>query len=209
MIDKPNNFYGEFDSLCQHRNSDFVFALLNSAFQMRSIDLSSFQRLSQQERQQLPSQGQNRTECGALLLGFMSAFVHNLTMNFSLREMSFLRPAFAKIILNGRPSSSVENGVFNTDACTQPNESDSAEETIQSIEQADIDGKHSEGLTDCDRTSEQPTYIQYSDDIDDDPFNLPPPLSPLDAQLLEDSAPIDELGRLKVLFVIDVISFLP
>ena len=256
MIDKPNNFYGEFDSLCQHRNSDFVFALLNSAFQTKSIDLSSFQRLSQQERQQLPSQGQNRTECGAFLLGFMSAFVHNLTMNFGLREMSFLRPAFAKIILNGRPSSSVENGVFNTGVCTQPKESDSAEETIQSIEQADIDGKHSgltdcdrtseeptcsqsvfdtevctqtkesdsaeetiqsieqadidgkhsEGLTDCDRTSEEPTCIQYSDDIDDDPFNLPPPLSPLDVQLLEDSVQRDELGRL---FVIDVINVLP
>ena len=87
-------------------------------------------------------------------------------------------------------------------------ESDSAEETIQSIEQADIDGKHSEGLTDCDRTSEEPTCIQYSDDIEDDPFNLPPPLSPLDVQLLEDSVQKDALGRLKVLFVTDVISFL-
>ena len=38
-------------------------------------------------------------------------------------------------------------------------ESDSAEETIQSIKQADIDGKHSR-LTDCDRTSEEPTCIQ-------------------------------------------------
>ena len=51
------------------------------------------------------------------------------------------------------------------------------------FEQADIDGKHSEGLTDCDRTSEEPTCIQYSDDIDDDPFNIPQPLSPLDVQL--------------------------
>ena len=55
----------------------------------------------------------------------------------------------------------------------------SAEEAIQSIEQADIDGKHSEGLTDCDRTSEEPTCIQYSDDIDDDPFKLPPALFPI------------------------------
>ena len=51
-------------------------------------------------------------------------------------------------------------------------------------------------------------YKLYSDDIDDDPFNLPPPLSPLDVQLLEDSAQKDALGRLKVLFVTDVISFL-
>ena len=51
--------------------------------------------------------------------------------------------------------------VFNTEACAQSNEADtcSAEEAIQSIEQADIDGKHSEGLTDCDRTSEEPTCI--------------------------------------------------
>ena len=100
--------------------------------------------------------------------------------------------------------------VFNTEACAQSNESAtcSAEEAIQSVEQADIDGKHSEGLTDCDRTSEEPTCIQYSDDIDDDPFKLPPPLSPLDVQLLEDSVQKDELGRLKVLFVTDVISFL-
>ena len=37
-------------------------------------------------------------------------------------------------------------------------ESDTAEETIQSIKQADIDGKHSR-LTDCDMTSEEPTCM--------------------------------------------------
>ena len=66
-----------------------------------NIDISSFRRLSQEEREKLPSQGQNVFDCGVFVLGFISAFVNNLEMNFSLRDMPFLRNSFAKIIMNG------------------------------------------------------------------------------------------------------------
>ena len=101
LIDRPMKLYGEFDSLCKDRRSDYVFQVLCREFKTANIDISSFRRLSQEEREKLPSQGQNVFDCGVFVLGFISAFVNNLEMNFSLRDMPFLRNSFAKIIMNG------------------------------------------------------------------------------------------------------------
>ena len=41
MIDKSDKIYDEYDSLCRHRNSNYVFELLCNVFQMANIDLTS------------------------------------------------------------------------------------------------------------------------------------------------------------------------
>ena len=79
--------------------------------------ISLFRRLSQEEREKLPSQGQNVFDCGVFVLGFISAFVNNLEMNFSLRDMSFLRNSFAKIIMNGQPLCDIKNCPSTKESC--------------------------------------------------------------------------------------------
>lgn len=98
MIDMSEKLYGEYDPLCQNRNGGYVFELLHKVFQMANIDLSSFRKLNWQERQHIPSQGDNITECGVFLLGFMCAFVNCLELSFNLNFLSFLWHSFAKII---------------------------------------------------------------------------------------------------------------
>ena len=60
--------YGEYDSVCRNRSSDYVIQLLCNAFQTANIDLSSFRKFNHQERKDIPSQGLNTTECGIFLL---------------------------------------------------------------------------------------------------------------------------------------------
>ena len=97
LIDRPIKLYGEFDSLRKDRRSDYVFQVLCREFKTANIDISSFRRLSQEEREKLPSQGQNVFDCGVFVLGFISAFVHNLEMNFSLRDMPFQWNSFSRL----------------------------------------------------------------------------------------------------------------
>ena len=100
-------FYGHFS--LKHFRSDYVFQVLCREFKTANINISSFRRLSQQEREKLPSQGQNVFDCGVFVLGFISAFVNNLEMNFSLRDMPFLQNSFAKNIVNGQPVCDIKN----------------------------------------------------------------------------------------------------
>ena len=117
LIDRPMKLYGEFDSLCKDRRSDYVFQVLCREFKTANIDISSFRRLSQEEREKLPSQGQNVFDCGVFVLGFISAFVNNFEMNFSLRDMPFLRNSFAKIIMNGHPVCDIKNCPSTQESC--------------------------------------------------------------------------------------------
>ena len=100
-------FHGHFS--LKHFRSDYVFQVLCREFKTANINISSFRRLSQQEREKLPSQGQNVFDCGVFVLGFISAFVNNLEMNFSLRDMPFLQNSFAKNIMNGQPVCDLKN----------------------------------------------------------------------------------------------------
>lgn len=72
-------------TLCQNRNRRYVFELLHNVFWTANIDLSSFPKLNQQQTQQIPSQGDNNTECGVFLLGFLCAFVNCLGLSFDLK----------------------------------------------------------------------------------------------------------------------------
>ena len=117
LIDRPMKLYGEFDSLCKDRRSDYVFQVLCREFKTANIDISSFRRLSQEEREKLPSQGQNVFDCGVFVLGFISAFVNNLEMNFSLRDMPFLWNSFVKIITNGQPLCDISNCPSTQESC--------------------------------------------------------------------------------------------
>ena len=117
LIDRPMKLYGEFDSLCKDRRSDYVFQVLCREFKTANIDISSFRRLSQEEREKLPSQGQNVFDCGVFVLGFIGAFVNNLEINFSLRDMPFLWNSFAKIIMNGQPLCDTSNCPNTQESC--------------------------------------------------------------------------------------------
>ena len=85
LIDRPMKLYWESDSLCKDRRSDHVFQVLCREFKTANIDIPSFLRLCQEEKEKLPSQGQNVFDCGVFVLGFIGAFVNNLEINFSLR----------------------------------------------------------------------------------------------------------------------------
>ena len=254
MIDMSENLYGEYDSLCQNRNSSYVFELLHNVFQTANIDLSSFRKLNQQERQQIPSQGDSTTECGVFLLGFMCAFVNCLGLSFDLSMMSFLRHSFAKIIMNGRPlyvpiasnptvcpedvqqatpGSEISESVSGSVDLGQDNNQEVCEPISENVE---VVQSNTEVAT-CAKTHKSkdkiiPSGIQFvnpsnsdstdavtsdprssfsvhdgymsevsmdpTDDIEDDPFDLPPPLPPLDPWPLDDysvTAQKDETGK--------------
>ena len=86
-------------------------------FETANIDISSFRRLSQEEREELPSQGQNVLDCDVFVLGFISAFVNNLEKNFSLRDMPFLWNSFVKIIMNEQPLCDISNCPSTQESC--------------------------------------------------------------------------------------------
>ena len=86
-------------------------------FETANIDISSFRRLSQEEREELTSQGQNDLDCDVFVLGFISAFVNNLEKNFSLRDMPFLWNSFVKIIMNGQPLCDISNCPSTQESC--------------------------------------------------------------------------------------------
>ena len=244
MIDMSENLYGEYDSLCQNRNSGYVFELLHNVFQTANIDLSSFRKLNRKERQQIPSQGDSTTECGVFLLGFMCAFVNCLGLSFDLSFTSFLRHSFAKIIMNGRPpcapiaanptvcpedaqqtttgseipesvSGSVNLGQDNNQPVSEPisenlkvaqcgPEMVTYANTHRSKEEIQPSGIRLASPSNSETTdavmsgprssfsvhdvymSEDP--VDATDDIEDDPFDLPPPLPPLDPWPLDEDS---------------------
>ena len=243
MIDMSEKLYGEYDSLCQNRNSGYVFELLHKVFETANIDLSSFRKLNQQERQHIPSQGDNKTECGVFLLGFMSAFVSCLKLSFDLNFMSFLRHSFAKIIMNGRPpyvpvapSQTVcPEDAQQTTTASEIKESVSGSVNLglgsnHQVSEPSNENLEDTNMVDCAKTNRSkkeivPSSIQLgspsnsdstdavmsgprnsfslhdgymsedpidpADDIEGDPFDLPPPLPPLDPCPLDDESVTD------------------
>lgn len=224
------------------------------SFETVNIDLSSFRKLNQQERQQIPSQGDSTTECGVFLLGFMCAFVKCLGLSFDLSMMSFLRHSFAKIVMNGRPqyvpkasnptvcpedvqqvttgseisesvSGSLAQGQTNNQEVCEPiSEKLEVEQSITEVATCAITHKSNDEIipssnqlvnpsnsdsTDAVRSGPRCSFSVHdghmcedsmdpTDDIDDDPFDLPPPLQPLDPWPLDDysvTAQKDETGK--------------
>lgn len=252
MIDTSDKLYGEYDSLCQNRSSGYVFELLHNIFQSANIDLSSFRKLNQQERQHIPSQGDNTTECGVFLLGFMCAFVNCLKLSFDLNFTSYLRHSFAKIIMNGRPSSvqlaasptvcieetkqtttgsEIPETVSGSVNLKQDNNQQVNELSCENVEVVQSNTgmvdcakakRHEEEIIPCsiqlvgpsnsdsiDAAMSSPVHdgdmskvqMNLTDDIEDDPFDLPPPLPPLDPWPLDDDAVTaqkDETGKEKI-----------
>ena len=211
LIDKAMKSYGEFDSLCKGRESDYVFQVLCDWFKTANIDISSFQRLSHEEREKMPSQGHNITDCGVFMLGFISAFVNNIEMNFGLADMPFLRSSFAKIIMNGRPLHDCINCPDNHETLHSVH-GESTQSSTGHMYQGDEDngasffylgsmecGKGMSPLMSEETTGEVCSGIEEvtsdsvvkgdslddTEDMEDDPFNLPPPLSPLDLEPID------------------------
>ena len=243
LIDRPVKLYVEFGSLCRDQKSDYVFQVLCREFKTANIDISSFRRLpvSQEERKKLPSQGQNVSDCGVFVLGFISAFVNFLEMNFSLRVMPFLQNSLAKIIMNGQPFCDSSNCPSTQQSCHPACEEGyhasvlglvgcSTVEAMRSRDQENIcsNGESKEsgrGLMHCAgedssarigkdgtkkcRTGVSPfspekkmeevsagfgvafpgkyesgNFEEDYEDMEDDPLVFPPPLPPLDIQLL-------------------------
>ena len=55
LIDRPMKLYEKFESLCNDRRSDYVFQVLCREIKTANIDISSFRRLSKEEREKFPS----------------------------------------------------------------------------------------------------------------------------------------------------------
>ena len=176
MIDKSAKIYGEYDSLCRDRNSNYVFELLCTVFQMANIDLTSLRKLHQEERECIPSQEQNTTECGVFLLGLMCAFVNGLSFNFDLKDVSFLCPSFAKILMNGRPP--FNSQAANASICDQEVRPVATGSQVPEAVSLPVHPANSnQVLSGSTIEQEHVGTLQDDDKMEDDPFEFPPPLS--------------------------------
>ena len=109
-IDTELQIYGEYDPKNTNREDTYCRQVLISWLARNGIHRPTVCFLSVAQRDQLPSQGRNNTECGLFLISTMAALCSNLPLDFTLYDMDEVRTNLARIIDGSLDQNEISSG---------------------------------------------------------------------------------------------------